>query len=634
MASARFRPLALLPILLVAPVVLSPACAEEDTYPGDGREPIGSISSEVSQATRIARYKLIKAGAAAKGIPSRGYLLAGIAYHESAGLAQCQSELTWACKGPASSDCNGGPIMAGAGDGACSLQQGGLGIFQFDAGTYSQTIAAYGKDVLTVEGATKHAVDFIVNMVRKSVYTTNAETNAKALAWINNFDPNNKTLRDQWIKTVLRYYNGCQPGWSCWNERYPQYNAGLSTVINDTGLAWWAPAAPPAKPPTGYLDNVGCQTITGWSQDPDTKTKAVTVKLSFDGAAGKGHEVSVVADEKRTDLCTPLGSCNHGFTLASPFSLFDGKAHDVHAYGIDTAGKANGELTKSPGKLTCPTKIPAGVTRWVTNPTSLSAWKFSTYFDQLPAAKATVDAITEGPSLPASPILQQVDGDPAVYLVDGAYKHHVPSTAVLEAWRLSTGSIKKVTKASLDKLVKAADVRPRPVLVQDSAGRLLLIDDALPALPGAGGSAGAAGAGGDPTGGGAAGDAGAAGAGGSDESAGVGGSDDVGSAGAGDDEAGFAGAGGEGGSDQEEDGAGAGGEGGSGPGGAGSPAERATQIDLGEGPGADGACSFSAPEGRTASSHRRPSALGTGLLLALAAAAGARRRRTAHRAHH
>jgi hypothetical protein len=108
----------------------------------------------------------------------------------------------------------------------------------------------------------------------------------------------------------------------------------------------------------------------------------------------------------------------------------------------------------------------------------------------------------------------------------------------------------------------------------------------------------------------------------------------VGSAGAGDDEAGFAGAGGEGGSDQEEDGAGAGGEGGSGPGGAGSPGERATQIDLGEGPGADGACSFSPPGGRTASSHRRPSALGTGLLLALAAAAGARRRRTAHRAHH
>ena len=27
-------------------------------------------------------------------------------------------------------------------------------------------------------------------------------------------DINNATLRDQWIKTVLRYYNGCQPTWS------------------------------------------------------------------------------------------------------------------------------------------------------------------------------------------------------------------------------------------------------------------------------------------------------------------------------------------------------------------------------------------------------------------------------------
>jgi hypothetical protein len=589
MATVRFRPLALLPVLLVAPVLLAPACAEEDTYPGDGREPIGTISSEVSQATRVARYKLIKAGAAAKGIPSRGYLLAGIAYHESAGLSQCQSELTWACKGPASPDCNGGPIMAGAGDGACSLQQGGLGIFQFDAGTYSQTIAAYGKDVLTIEGATKHAVDYIVNMVRKSVYTTNAETNAKALAWINNFDPNNKTLRDQWIKTVLRYYNGCQPSSSCWNERYPQYNAGLSTVINDTGLAWWAPAAPPAKPPTGYLDNTGCSTITGWSQDPDTPTKAVTVKLSFDGDVGKGHEATVLADEKRADLCTPLGSCNHGFTLGSPFSLFDGKAHQVYGYGVDTAGKANGPLTKSPGKLTCPTKIPAGITRWITNPTSLGAWKFSTYFDQLPAAKATVDAIERGADLPASPVLQQVDGDPAVYLVDGAYKHHVPSMAVLEAWRFSTGAIKKVSKASLDKLVKAADVRARPVLVQDSAGRLLLIDDALPTLPGAGGAAGAGGSA-DAGAGGEAAAAGASGAGEPGGAAGAGGEDATAGAGGGDDGAGAGGTG-DTGAGGTEDGGGAGGAAGADE----SPPghERGTEIELGAGPDADadGACS-------------------------------------------
>ena len=42
---------------------------------------------------------------------------------------------------------------------------------------------------------------------------------------------------------MLRYYSGCQRTWSYWNERYPQYNEGLSTVINDTGPAFWGEGA-------------------------------------------------------------------------------------------------------------------------------------------------------------------------------------------------------------------------------------------------------------------------------------------------------------------------------------------------------------------------------------------------------
>src|SRR3989475_4893309 len=38
-----------------------------------------------------------------------------------------------------------------------------LGMFQFDTGTYAQTLAAYGDGILTVEGNTAQAVAFVVD---------------------------------------------------------------------------------------------------------------------------------------------------------------------------------------------------------------------------------------------------------------------------------------------------------------------------------------------------------------------------------------------------------------------------------------------------------------------------------------
>lgn len=223
----------------VMAVLVLAACAS--TPDGDsGREPMmESATSELTVAQKQPRYVRIRDSARARGI-TKGYLLAGIANDET-GLAMCWSEATWACKGPASPDCGNGPIIAGSADGACSLQQGGLGMFQFDAGTYAQTIAQYGSDVLTVEGQVAHAIDFSIHMVKISAYTTNAETDAKAKAWINNFDPSNATLRDQWIKTVVRYYNGCPPTGSCWAGRYRTYSDGLNAAINEPGgLGFWS----------------------------------------------------------------------------------------------------------------------------------------------------------------------------------------------------------------------------------------------------------------------------------------------------------------------------------------------------------------------------------------------------------
>jgi hypothetical protein len=210
-------------------VVATPACSSQQD---DGA--VGSSTSDLSSSQRQPRYTRMRDAASARGITNTAFLLAGIAMDET-GLAQCWSEATWACQGPGSPDCGGGPVIAGSADGPCSAQQGGLGMFQFDSGTFHDTLRTYGNDVLTIEGQTAHAVDYVVNMVKISAYTTDAETDDKARAWVNRFDINNRTLRDQWISTVVRYYNGCQPGWSCWGARYGTYSDGLNQVLAETG---------------------------------------------------------------------------------------------------------------------------------------------------------------------------------------------------------------------------------------------------------------------------------------------------------------------------------------------------------------------------------------------------------------
>jgi hypothetical protein len=219
----------------LVPLALLAACAG-DAPSGPSSEPV--VAPQLSTNAKLPRYIGIRDAATARGM-TNAYLLAGIANDET-GLAMCWSEATWACQGPSSPDCGGGPVIAGAADGPCSDQQGGLGMFQFDAGTFTDTINKYGGNIVTVAGQTSAAIDYATWMVKISAYTTDAETDDKARAWINRFDPNNPTLVDQWISTVVRYYNGCQPGWSCWSSRYQTYSDGFHLAIDEPGgLAFW-----------------------------------------------------------------------------------------------------------------------------------------------------------------------------------------------------------------------------------------------------------------------------------------------------------------------------------------------------------------------------------------------------------
>jgi uncharacterized membrane protein YgcG len=258
-------------------------------------------------------------------------------------------------------------------------------------------------------------------------------------------------------------------------------------IVQATGSC----VAPTNTPPAGYLDQVGCDKITGWAQDADEPGKSIDVHLYFGGPAGSSAVgKALTANVARDDLCAALGSCEHGFDRTPPLSLFDGQAREVHAYGIDSAGGANSELAQSPLNLTCTATKPEGVRRHVTNPESLAAWKFDLFWSNLPLDDATIESIPEAEALPAAPSLVKADdGTPEVWLVDGNWRRHVPSPAVMAAWGFAFTDIVQKPASEVYALEQGPAVRAAPVLVTATSGKVDLIDDALaPPTPGSGGT--------------------------------------------------------------------------------------------------------------------------------------------------
>jgi MYXO-CTERM domain-containing protein len=253
--------------------------------------------------------------------------------------------------------------------------------------------------------------------------------------------------------------------------------------------------------PKGYLDEVSCEAVRGWAQDPDEPGKSIDVHLYFGGPAGSGAKgSSLSANLSRQDLCSALGSCEHGYELGPPLSLFDGQPHAVHAYGIDSAGGKNAELANSPKTLACSPSLPSGIRRHVTSPDSLAAWKFDLFWQMLPLTDAQIAGISSGDSLPDSPALVQADdGSPEVWLHDGKFRRHVGSPTVMAAWSFAFGDVVQKPAAEVSALDEGPPVRAYPVLVRDSGGKVELIDD--PLQPPTGGSGAGGFSGGTATGG-------------------------------------------------------------------------------------------------------------------------------------
>ena len=223
---------------LVAGILLAAACAEPT---------VSTETSELTEAVRHERYRLIRDSAAEMGLYNAP-LMAGIAISETA-LAHCQSEATYACMGPASSSCNGGPIIAGAADGPCADMQGGLGMFQFDAGTYAQTLATYGDYILTIEGNTAQAVSFVADRIQTNI--AGVDDWLGAVGWMNAV-PMESAEMTEWMNFIVCRYNGCctLTNTTC-QTRARGYRDNALMAYSEMGADFWRTASRCSSIPSG-----------------------------------------------------------------------------------------------------------------------------------------------------------------------------------------------------------------------------------------------------------------------------------------------------------------------------------------------------------------------------------------------
>jgi len=218
--------------LLVLPLTLTQACSADDPPElGQKRELV------LTPQTRLDRATAIRDVSAGLGLYN-GVLLAGIAQSETM-LAHCWSEATWACQGPDSPSCDDGPVIAGSADGPCSDRQGGLGMFQFDAGTYEDTLARDGEDILLLEGNIARAVEFVIARTIEEIPA--ATDHASALAWLNSIPIEaGAPLMEEWASMIVCQYNGCCNDSSTCTVRRADYRDNAIALHAEFGAGFWA----------------------------------------------------------------------------------------------------------------------------------------------------------------------------------------------------------------------------------------------------------------------------------------------------------------------------------------------------------------------------------------------------------
>ena len=235
-------------------------------------------------------------------------------------------------------------------------------------------------------------------------------------------------------------------------------------------------------PPAGSVDAAGCETISGWAQDPDAPADPVEVQVVFDGALGDPGAigVTVLADDPRDDLCEAIGSCDHGFQVEVPLGLRDGANHSLRVYAIDHEGEMNAELAVTPGELGCTAPpIPPGVRRHVPDADAFASWGFSPLYHVAHVEDAALEAIDEGVDLGADPFLVTTDGSAEFWLVEHGWRRAFTDPTIAEAWGFSIDDATLLDAAALELIAIGPPVRERPFVVVGSGPEMWLVDDDL-----------------------------------------------------------------------------------------------------------------------------------------------------------
>ena len=246
--------------------------------------------------------------------------------------------------------------------------------------------------------------------------------------------------------------------------------------------------------PRGFLDTASCTTIGGWSQDTSSAATAIFTDLYFGGPAGDKSAVGIrlLAGIARPDLCTAIGSCNHGFSLPTPRGAMDGVAHPVYAYGIATAGGNNPLLADAPKTITCaaPAIAPNAIKRALTDAAALTNWNFNLYEDMAAYSATQLAAVANGPVLATTPKIVQVTGDPTIYVVDGTERRAIKDMTAFTAWSFTSDEITAISAADLAALTAGIDWPATPLLVKDpNVATVYMLDDTTAADGGLGGTA-------------------------------------------------------------------------------------------------------------------------------------------------
>jgi murein DD-endopeptidase MepM/ murein hydrolase activator NlpD len=285
--------------MVLSAVLALSAC--EDVEPGMTEAPV-----RVSNSVARRHLTAIREGAAREGITN--FLTVALLAEEETGLDHCGR---WACQGPSHSDC-GGPVISGGGDGPCSINQGGLGMFQLDQGSESQTVAYWRSrdiNVLSLEGNTQAALRHLISRLTDAndgLYSSLANNRAAAIRFLNNLRVGDRNW-NEYIRFLIYRWNGCKPGWSCYPNRWEHYSSAAPRLLrtfgrdffygdNDNGDA--RPDEAP-NPPAPGLRN-------GWLSSPLASVR-VTSPVVIDGRDAQCNPNSR-GRHRGTDMGVPTGA--------------------------------------------------------------------------------------------------------------------------------------------------------------------------------------------------------------------------------------------------------------------------------------------------------------------------------------